>query len=1222
MRKKLTFGIRAIVFSLLTVLCYLLSSCGLFNNMPEVDLEKKMDEAIAWANAAKLTITMAAPQGWINSSNPPAGTITTIDIRQGFAFSVECDPSAGYGFEQWLAFYTSDFASLDFTLSASDTGIQQISRRGRDVIITDEETTGTGLRKAKIIIDTTMPVIVVPWCSPRPQVIQSNPPLINSGSYYNRGQEIRMWFSTDLVYDEEGYRDNEEGELAFGEDTIQISGQYIDSGAAWTGDGKFTDFFRKPVYDSATRTITIAPEPDNPPPGYLAVTVSAGTGIIGANGGNAVPVAFSYRTNDEIVSKAYKAGNVWAIHDPDNYPGVASFFYQMAPEDRDRRLRKNNEGEYQVTLYYSVSRSVGEIEDPQPNSLTIAEIRYADLAGVETVEGGAGWSVRETEMELTSIAEDRSIAGTIYKQMNTLINPLGVSYYKTVYTFDSGTEAGIIRLAVLPYHTGMGNSFVEADSWKTAVDEGRFVTVVLDDKAPDGSGTLTISGHSSRSTGQDGLNIYTYNNINKSFVMSADFSGIHDNGNAGILPNQAYPDKPWTMDEQRNLQWQWRIADSDETRFTSAWIPMGTDPQPFDLSTIVAINSEKVWNIEIHFKDALGNENSRIMAKIRYIKWEPYSSYGIITWSASYNETANTIQINWVKPASRKGVQIKVFRNGTEDLNETEEYEEDVLGRQSHTVSSVPKLGTPYSSTEYRIELRTYNESHQMDDALTLKIWNIPGMTISEEDLLEEITDDAGLEALQSPANSYKQFILSNDIDLYLPWIPAGSGSTPFRGKLYGNGKTINLHSGIVNGYESTGFFGSVQDTLIRDLRLLYLADVNAVTPTAAVGGLAAYAGGACTIINTTVQGADSSTLLSLTRSTDTDIYLGGMFGNVQGQTVIVNCRTDINLNCVKTGGGGSVYSGGFAGSLDVITVEGCLSTGAVSTNSGAAQNNSGGFAGSVAGSVKKCGATGDVDAAGGNEVRAGGLVGNASSSIEQSCASGNVFARRTAADASGASNVSTGGLVGYSDPAQATITNCYAAGDVTAHNEFPYPSTSAYTHLYTGGLVGYANGNVKYGFAKGNVEARNVNFPFTYAGGVAGIIHDHVSLNYTVALGDWVRIATGYVPSSNYCNRVYGYAGGWSGGSYNYAKASMQTGGNWSNTTSPLVIPISTSTVSGGTATNENGANIPVSYGASAEYTQAFWTSTIQFNSSAAGTGIWDITNVATEGHPRLAWE
>ena len=70
-----------ISYLLLPVLCLLLFvSCSLFNNIEETDIEKKMDEAIAWAKAPKLTVQLAFPSKW-GFSNPQQGTLTSVSWR-------------------------------------------------------------------------------------------------------------------------------------------------------------------------------------------------------------------------------------------------------------------------------------------------------------------------------------------------------------------------------------------------------------------------------------------------------------------------------------------------------------------------------------------------------------------------------------------------------------------------------------------------------------------------------------------------------------------------------------------------------------------------------------------------------------------------------------------------------------------------------------------------------------------------------------------------------------------------------------------------------------------------------------------------------------------------------------------------------------------------------------------------------------------------------------
>jgi hypothetical protein len=41
-----------------------LTGCDLFLNKPENDLEKEIDEAVAWGNATRLDVLVDFPEGW------------------------------------------------------------------------------------------------------------------------------------------------------------------------------------------------------------------------------------------------------------------------------------------------------------------------------------------------------------------------------------------------------------------------------------------------------------------------------------------------------------------------------------------------------------------------------------------------------------------------------------------------------------------------------------------------------------------------------------------------------------------------------------------------------------------------------------------------------------------------------------------------------------------------------------------------------------------------------------------------------------------------------------------------------------------------------------------------------------------------------------------------------------------------------------------------------
>jgi hypothetical protein len=79
----------------------------LLSNKPEIDVEKAIDDAVAWANAERLAVTVEYLTEW--GFSPQRGTGKAGDTRKGFAFTVEFTPSAAYGFEQWIALPTGSF---------------------------------------------------------------------------------------------------------------------------------------------------------------------------------------------------------------------------------------------------------------------------------------------------------------------------------------------------------------------------------------------------------------------------------------------------------------------------------------------------------------------------------------------------------------------------------------------------------------------------------------------------------------------------------------------------------------------------------------------------------------------------------------------------------------------------------------------------------------------------------------------------------------------------------------------------------------------------------------------------------------------------------------------------------------------------------------------------------------------------------------------------------
>jgi len=949
------------VFPLLSALCSLFSvHCSLFIVLCSLligcegdpDFLKKIDEEIAWANADRLTVAVTFPPEW-GSSNPQQGTLSPgiRDIRrwtegqneQKYKFSVEFTPLPGFGFEGWLAFPTSDYARLNKTISADDIEELNLHLNGNGVEITNVSGSN-GVETATVIISTNVDVTLVPWCTDRPRITHSNPPLISSGFSYTRGQQITITFSMQLDYEDKE-------PIEFGTDTITISGQGL-NGVAWnkTGEKDFHDeYFNKPYYDEELQSIIIKPIEESEPPELYNITVTVfGKEILGKNGkGFSAPVQFSYITSKELVTLAYKASNIWASHDPEKDRRVESFFYQTAPSERDRRLRpgENNSG-YTVSLFFSVSRSMGEIVNPEPNALTIVPVYYADLDGTVNInelehrtvnykiDRSGSASVAGTNEEsgtFIPMNTNESSAGGVYRQMNNISHPLDVNYYEVIYTFsDSPSDripSGIYRLVLLPYQAD-GDIESYKDLWDKAVEESRYVTVVIDKDPPNTDGSLLFSGYTLiHSNGA-----YRYTTDSRFMTITPDFINVSDNGkDGGILPFQATPNIPWTMDENKNLFWKYNITFSNNTGnhevLGSDWLPVGTAPSPFDLARFdytsitnentTELSNATVFYINVRFRDSLRNEsvvneNEEWKNMGRIIFTSPPPALPPQRWKAVYNDDTGDqdngeIIISWTTPDSMLKVNI-----GGGSFNQTVE----------GTGERFRRFIVPRSSTgiqKYDITLTAINSNDVSAPPVSFTIFNaVGGMEVDADNPAFEINTAADLISMRTTnnekfalgaANSKKQFVLTNNISTPNPlteWTPIGdSSSNSFQGKFYGNGRTITISSFSSTTATYFGLFGYVNNALIRDLIVNYTNStgitITGTTELRYVGGIAAIADGMQTeILNSTVRRNSGTTAIPVNIPAGIDVHSGSIVGRRLNNPQIIGC-SGVNLNIIAS---------------------------------------------------------------------------------------------------------------------------------------------------------------------------------------------------------------------------------------------------------------------------------------------------------------------------------
>jgi hypothetical protein len=164
------------------------SGCDLLNNKPEIDLERAIDETIAWANAERLTVSVAYLDTW-GSSNPTKGTITSIDIRKGFPFDLEFSPSAAYAFLEWRAYRTAALPAnwIDDPVTVLE-GVDQLEAEAWSVA-------GAGGDKRTITLNTAGPVTLIPWSRDEPRIIRTDPPMDIQNLYYPSNKTITIYFA-------------------------------------------------------------------------------------------------------------------------------------------------------------------------------------------------------------------------------------------------------------------------------------------------------------------------------------------------------------------------------------------------------------------------------------------------------------------------------------------------------------------------------------------------------------------------------------------------------------------------------------------------------------------------------------------------------------------------------------------------------------------------------------------------------------------------------------------------------------------------------------------------------------------------------------------------------------------------------------------------------------------------------------------------------------------
>ena len=306
-------------------------------------------------------------------------------------------------------------------------------------------------------------------------------------------------------------------------------------------------------------------------------------------------------------------------------------------------------------------------------------------------------------------------------------------------------------------------------------------------------------------------------------------------------------------------------------------------------------------------------------------------------------------------------------------------------------------------------------------------------------------------------------------------WLPVGTSSTPFKGILEGNDKTI---SGFWINRSNTnyqGLFGSAHGATVRNLTL----KSTSVKGLNYVGFLSGYGGNFdnCCTDGNTLTGSDyvggivgyTEESISNCKVVTTDRiygseYVGGICGAnnngnnyLSGHDLIMNCYVYASVR-------GGQYVGGICGQIHhrdhVSHIKNCGFVGRAIAGDGYVGGICGDYYGAA--TMSGCFAIGYVENDGNHT---GGLVGYASETIElkNSYFSGSVTGKEQ-----------TGGLVGYQygNGSSSNIKNCYAYASITGTKS-------------VGGLVGKIVG---YGLLDSNASiVTSVRVTEGYGGRVFG---------------------------------------------------------------------------------------------------------------------------------------
>ena len=409
------------------------------------------------------------------------------------------------------------------------------------------------------------------------------------------------------------------------------------------------------------------------------------------------------------------------------------------------------------------------------------------------------------------------------------------------------------------------------------------------------------------------------------------------------------------------------------------------------------------------------------------------------------------------------------------------------------------RSGEPVSNVyQYDISVDLLSGTSVIASKGPLRIWNIPGMSVSIDNPAILIEEAAHLQPSTSPggriiigfAGVDKSYVLTNSnivLDSHSPLCPGEY--TQFQGKFYGNGHTITMSGWSWDDNNATvdniGLFSRVnghsssQPAIIRDLTVVVKANMTVKSSTSGyannVGGIAGQASGNTRIINCIVKGADMEPTKTATLevSANYQTHLGGIVGfmgntDLMERTVNVdveNCQAALNVTLSTTSNiqlyvGGVVGRSESSGTLIVITGVNTVSMNKTGTTARSGINYCGGIAGYLENTnLSDCVFSGKIDIPlsfkASNNSFIGGLVGDyeKKGTADKCSTTGDIIVR-----SSGSGPIYLGGVIGQvygsGDTSRVEITNTvYSDGIIRLESD----NSTQRVGGFTGSLMRYS---------------------------------------------------------------------------------------------------------------------------------------------------------------------